>query len=74
MALFDENGNPIEESNNFPTIPEQPPRQVDLSIKDKEEENYVKVDADGNINVVCYFYISTNCYVSNWCWKITYFK
>ena len=51
MALFDENGNPIDEYNNFPTIPEQPPRQVDLSIKDNEDDNYAKVDADGNLQV-----------------------
>ena len=51
MALFDEDGNPIGEGEGFPTIPTQPPREVHLSIKDKDEENFTSVDADGNLQV-----------------------
>jgi hypothetical protein len=37
-TFFDENGNPVTTDNetNTPSIPEQPPRKIELSIKDKD--------------------------------------
>lgn len=51
MAFFDENGNPLDESSGTPTFPEQSPRKIESSIKDKDEENFAKVDEDGSLNV-----------------------
>ena len=52
-TFFDENGNPVTTDNetNTPSIPEQPPRKIELSIKDKNSENYAKVGSDGSLEV-----------------------
>jgi hypothetical protein len=50
-TFYDENGNPIDDSTGTPSFPEQSPRKIELSIRDKNNENYAKVDEDGNLQV-----------------------